>query len=118
MLRGGMSQLLSKLTSDATKPLTRPEKILPTGPPFSHRRWIALSQPSSVPQARFRLSIGVCWASLLLGCLPHRQQWVAAPRYGLTACYVCQEMRTVSYPSKGTHGMSRPQEKRQQNYPI
>jgi hypothetical protein len=41
--------LLSKLTLGAVKPLMRLEEILPTGPLFSHRRWIALSQPGSVP---------------------------------------------------------------------
>jgi hypothetical protein len=37
----------------------------------------------------------------LTGCLPHRQRWVAAPRSGLTTWYVCQEMRTITYPAKG-----------------
>jgi hypothetical protein len=62
--------LLSKLTPGAAKTLTRPEEVvsLPPPPPFSHRRWTAM--PSSVPLARFRLSLGVCWEGLLLGCLP------------------------------------------------
>jgi hypothetical protein len=41
--------LLSKLTKGAVKPLTRPEEVLPTGPPFNHRQWIALPQRGSVP---------------------------------------------------------------------
>jgi hypothetical protein len=66
----------------------------------------------------FRLSLGVCWVGLLLGCLPHRQRWVATPRSGLTAWYVRRETQTVTYPAKGAHDMSRPQEKRQQKCPI
>jgi hypothetical protein len=38
---------------------------------------------------------------LLPGCLPHHQWWVAAPRSDLTASYVRQETRTVTYPIKG-----------------
>jgi hypothetical protein len=37
----------------------------------------------------------------LPGCLPHRQRWVAAPRSGFTAWYVCRETRTITYPTKG-----------------
>jgi hypothetical protein len=80
--------LLSKLTLSAAKPLTCSEKVLPTGPPFSHRQWITLPQSDSVPWLRFRLSLGVYWAGLLPGCLPHRQRWVVAPRFGTIAWYV------------------------------
>jgi hypothetical protein len=44
---------------------------------------------------------------LLLGCLPHHQRWVVAPRSGLAAWYVRWEKRTITYAAKGAHGMSR-----------
>jgi hypothetical protein len=32
---------------------------------------------------------------------PHRQRWAVVPRSSLTAWYVCREMRTITYPTKG-----------------
>jgi hypothetical protein len=49
----------------------------------------------------YRLSIGVHWTGWLPGWHPPRQQWVAASRSGLTACYVHREIQTVTYPAKG-----------------
>jgi hypothetical protein len=50
--------LLSKLTPDAAKPLTHPEEVLPTGPPFSHQQWIVLPQPGPRGGLRMRCAPG------------------------------------------------------------
>jgi hypothetical protein len=38
---------------------------------------------------------------LLPEWLPHCWRWITVPRSDLTAWYVCQKTRTVTYPTKG-----------------
>jgi hypothetical protein len=47
------------------------------------------------------LRLGVCWEALLPRCPPRYRRWVAVPQSGLTAWYVCREMQTITYPTKG-----------------
>jgi hypothetical protein len=47
------------------------------------------------------LSLGVHWMGPLPRWPPHHRWWVTVPRSNLTAWYVYQETRTITYPTKG-----------------
>jgi hypothetical protein len=102
--------LLSKLTPGTAKPLTRPEKVLPTGPPVQQLMVDHLASTWFYTLGAFQDKPRCLLAGLLPGCLPHRQRWVTAPRSGLTTWYIHRETQTVIYHAKGTHDISRPQE--------
>jgi hypothetical protein len=84
--------LLSKLTPGTAKPLTRPEKVLPTGPPVQQPMVDRLASTWFCTLSAFQDKPRCLLAGLLPGCLPQRQRWVTAPRSGLTAWYVHREM--------------------------
>jgi hypothetical protein len=83
--------LLSKLTTGTAKPLTRPEKVLPTGPvqpPMVDRLASAWFHTLSALQAKLRCPLdgSAPWVPpSLLAVGP-------MPQSGLTIWYVCQKM--------------------------